>query len=98
MSGSDYGPSNFTNYTYYSGYNCWRCGQWVGMYQYHNCDAYVKTVPNNTQPGPYKCPDCGTWWVGYSHKCQTVTTSSTTFKFGDFTVPVSDVKWSYNIT
>jgi hypothetical protein len=20
-------------------------------------------------PGPFKCPDCGTWWAGFSHRC-----------------------------
>jgi hypothetical protein len=20
-------------------------------------------------PGPYKCPECGVWWVGFEHVC-----------------------------
>ena len=20
-------------------------------------------------PGPFKCPDCGSWWVGMEHRC-----------------------------
>lgn len=20
--------------------------------------------------GPFKCPDCGTWWVGAEHRCR----------------------------
>lgn len=20
-------------------------------------------------PGPFKCPDCGLWWAGFSHEC-----------------------------
>ena len=29
--------------------------------------------------GPFKCPDCGTWWAGFEHRCRQpiVTTTPT---------------------
>lgn len=46
-------------------------------------------VPNQTMPSfPYlppapttdavKCPDCGTWWRGYEHRCSPNSFSTTT--------------------
>ena len=29
-------------------------------------------------PGPFKCPDCGAWWVGYQHMCYPISTSNGT--------------------
>lgn len=26
--------------------------------------------------GPYKCPDCGTWWAGLEHRCATASTTA----------------------
>ena len=28
-------------------------------------------------PGPFKCPDCGVWWAGFTHKCPLVFQSPT---------------------
>lgn len=29
---------------------------------------------------PVKCPDCGVWWRGETHKCETVPTTDNHFK------------------
>ena len=75
--------------TYPNGYNCYLCGQWVAMYQYHTC--YGKPAVPTPQPGPYKCPDCNTWWVGWSHKCPTIYT-------GTSTITVKNDTFSYTLT
>lgn len=40
--------------------------------------------------GPFKCPDCGTWWAGFEHRCRQAAPATTTVTTGpittDFTV------------
>ena len=28
--------------------------------------------------GPFKCPDCGTWWAGFEHRCREPEESTST--------------------
>ena len=38
---------------------------------------WPQPFPAYTLPGPYKCPDCGTWWTGPEHRCQWVSGTGT---------------------
>jgi hypothetical protein len=30
--------------------------------------------------GPFKCPECGVWWVGLEHRCKSEFSSSTNYR------------------
>ena len=47
--------------------NTWpRYVEWPQEYQ----PWYPPVNPAPTLPGPWKCPDCGTWWSGFEHRCR----------------------------
>lgn len=33
--------------------------------------------------GPFKCPDCDTWWAGFEHRCQKSSPNSNSVRIGD---------------
>ena len=62
-------------------------------------------------PGPFKCPDCGVWWVGYEHRCAPAQKWATNvpgisvqctcqfdrngYRTDDSFCPVHDCQWTY---
>ena len=42
------------------GITCANCAGW-------NQPSF--SVPVHPTPGPFKCTDCGAWWVGWYHAC-----------------------------